>query len=242
MDIVDWIIVFLVVVALSGLLALFKYSPDPWLRTLHEYQSVVGSLVTLFAAGIALLGVWLTVSAQTKNTDRQLTEQREQFRDELRARRAAEDRGRTIRRRQIASAFIGEIGVITARFRTPEWRDTAIIALDIAKRVQGTGVPEALTMNAPTVDYAMFFRSNSAEVGEFQQPLPEQLLLFYGYYTVLEENLKFLADAYLENFKHTDVATVRRLLENQVTTLDSLETTGATLIPELQKIVNEPVQ
>jgi hypothetical protein len=50
MGIVVWIIVFLVVVALSGLLALFKYSPDPWLRTLHEYQSVVGSLVTLFAA------------------------------------------------------------------------------------------------------------------------------------------------------------------------------------------------
>jgi hypothetical protein len=185
---------------------------------------------------------WLTVSAQTKNTDRQLTEQREQFRDELRARRAAEDRGRAIRRRQIASAFIGEIDVITARFRTPEWRDTAITALDIAKRVQGTRVPEALPMNAPTVDYATFFRSNSVEVGEFQQPLPEQLLLFYGYYIVLEENLKFLADAYLENFKHTDVATVRRLLENQVTTLDSLETTGATLLPELQKIVNEPVQ
>jgi hypothetical protein len=242
MDIVVWLIVFLVVVALSGLFMLFKYSPAPWLRTLHEYQTVVGSLVTLFAAGIALLGVWLTVSAQTENTDRQLTHQGEQFREELGARRAAEDRGRAIRRRQIASAFIGEIDVITARFRTPEWRNTATTALDIAKRVQGTGVPETLPMNAPTVDYATFFHSNSAEVGEFQQPLPEQLLLFYGSYTALEENLKFLADAYLENFKHTDVATVRRLLENQVTTLDSLETTGATLVRELQKIVNEPVR
>jgi hypothetical protein len=227
-----WVIAISFVVTVpSILLVFFRFSPTPWRDTLYKYQSVVGSLVTLFAAGLALVGVLMTVSVQKENTDQQLGEQR-----------AAEDRGRAIRRQQIASAFLAEIDLIEARFRTPDWRDTATKALDIVKNIQASGVSATFAVNAPTADYATFFRANVAEVGQFREPIPQNLLLFYGSYIALEENIKFLADAYTDNFKHMDAPTVKHLLEGQLTLIGSLQQYGAALIPELQKIVDERVQ
>src|SRR5262249_30914232 len=131
--------------------------------------------------------------------------------------------------------FLGEINLIGARFRTPDWRNTATKALDIVKNIQASGVSPTFSVNAPTADYATFFRANAAEVGQFREPIPQNLLLFYGSYIALEENIKFLADASSNNYTHMDAPTVKNLLEGQLKLLDDLQQYGAALIPELQK-------
>jgi hypothetical protein len=224
--------IFLVIAVPISLLMFFRFSPKPWRETLQDYQSFVGSIITLLAAGLALLGVLITLSAQEVNTGRQFAQQR-----------AMEDRGRAIRRQQIASAFIAEINVIAARFQNPGFRDTVTRALERLKNAQLKDASSVtFAVNAPTADYAVFFRTNSAEVGILPDPLPHNLLLFYGIYLTLEDNIKFLADAYVDNFKHLDSATLTRLLEGQVTALDSLQGTSAVIIPQLQKIVDERIQ
>jgi hypothetical protein len=231
--VIVWVIAISLVVAVPGvLLVFFLYSPNPWRETLREYQSVVGSLVTLFAAGLALVGVLITVNVQKENTDRQLAEQRER-----------EARAEAMRRRQVASAFAGEINVILARFRSPDWRQTATKALNDLKLGQVTGAQKAdLIVSNPTAEYVTFFRANSAEIGRFPQPIPQDLLLFYGYYINLEDNLKKLSEGAKENFAHMDAPSVERLLKDQLDSLDWLEKRGAALIPQLQKIADESVQ
>jgi hypothetical protein len=241
--VVGVIALFLVVAVPIILLAFFRYSPDRWRETLHQYQNVVGSFVALFAAGLALVGVLITVSVQKENTDRQLVTQREQFDRELREQRATEDRTQAMRQRQVASGFVGEINVILARFRSPIWRQNATKALDDLKLGQLTGADKVdLRVSTPTAEYATFFRANSGEIGRFPQPIPQDLLLFYGYYINIEDNLKMLSEASKENFAHTDAAAVELLLKDQLDSLDALEKRGAALITQLQKIAVEPVQ
>jgi hypothetical protein len=233
----------LVVTVPSVLLVFFRYSPNPWRETLHEYRSVIGSLVTLFAAGLALVGVLITVSGQKQNTERHLAVQREQFDKELRQRRVTEDRAQAMRLRQVASAFAGEINVILARFRSSTWREVATKALDDLKLGQLTGAQKAdLIVPNPTAEYATFFRANSAEIGRFPQPIPQDLLWFYGYYINIEGDLKTLSEGAKENFAHMNAPSVERLLKDQLDSLDWLEKRGAALIPQLQKIADGSVQ
>src|ERR1700730_11216357 len=93
-----WVIAF-PLLAIAG--AWFLFRPNPLRQALRDYQSLAGSVVTLFAAGLALLGVMYTMTVQKESVDRQIESQR-----------ATEDRARVTRRRQFASAFVGEINVI----------------------------------------------------------------------------------------------------------------------------------
>jgi hypothetical protein len=200
------------------------------------------SLVTLFAAGLALAGVWLTVTAQTQNVANQLKAQREQFSSELAERRATEERAVVLRQRQVASAFIGEITVIMAAFRGPDWRDVPNKALQDLERMQETATPTLrLTVSRPTGDYAIFFRANAAEVGQFPQPVPQKLLMFYRVYTQLQDNLAQISRASDEDFTHMEVPSVEHALRDQLQQLDSLEQVGRELIPLLQKIADQTV-
>ena len=240
-----WIIAIFLVVAVPSLLGAFiHYSDDPWRHTLREYQSVVGGLFTLFAAGLALVGVLITVTVQKQNMDRQLAEQRAQFDHELRERRATEDRAEAMRRRQVASAFVGEINVIMLAFRGQDWRQVAQKALDDLKRARETGgAPTVrLMVSRPTADYATFFRTNTREVGQFPQPIPQNLLIFYGIYTQLQDNLMEISRASDEDFKHMEPLSVEHALKNQLEQLDSLQGLGAAIVPELQTVADQPVQ
>ena len=114
---VDVILGIVIFCAAAPLFILLHFSPHPWRVTLRIYQSVIGSLVTLFTAGIAFVGVWITMSVQSTNIERQLKAQRE-----------TEDRAASAHLRQVASAFVGEIAVIKAVFG-PDWRTTAENAL-----------------------------------------------------------------------------------------------------------------
>jgi hypothetical protein len=244
MIVLVWIIAIFLVIAVPSLLGAFiHYSDDPWRHTLREYQSVVGGLFTLFAGGLALVGVLITVTVQKQNVDRQLAEQRAQFDHELRERRAIEDRAEAMRRRQVASAFVGEIAVIISAFRGQDWRQVAQKALDDLKGARDAGAPTVrLMVSRPTADYATFFRANAREVGQFPQPIPQNLLMFYGIYTQLQDNLMEISRASDEDFKHMELPSVEHALKDQLQQLDSLQGLGAALIPELQKVADQPVQ
>jgi hypothetical protein len=206
-------------------------------------QSLVGGLFTLFAAGLALVGVLITVTTQKQNMDQQLAEQRAQFDHELRERRATEDRTEAMRRRQVASAFVGEITVIISAFRGQDWRQVAQKALDDLKRAREAGTPTVrLMVSRPTADYATFFRANAHEVGQFPQPIPQNLLMFYGVYTQLQDNLMEISRASDEDFKHMEPPSVEHALKDQLQQLDNLQGLGAALISELQKVADQPVQ
>jgi hypothetical protein len=238
-----WIIAIVLVVAVPGLLGTFiHYSDDPWRNTLREYQSVIGGLFTLFAAGLALVGVLITVTVQKQNVDRQLAEQRAQFDHELQERRATEYWAEAMRRRQAASALVGEITVIMSAFRGQDWRQVAQKALADLKRARETGGTATLrlTVSRPTADYATFFRANTREIGQFPQPIPQSLLMFYGVYTQLQDNLMEISRASDEDFKHMEVPSVEHALNDQLQQLDSLQGLGAMLIPELQKVADQP--
>jgi hypothetical protein len=239
-----WTIAISLVIAVpTVLLVFFRYSPKPWRETLQEYQSVIGGVVTLLAAGLALVGVLITVSVQKENTDRQLAQQRGQFERELAGRRATEDRALALRRRQVASALIGEITVITSVFRGQDWRDVAQKALDDLKRARETGGSTLrLMVSRPSADYATFFRANAAEVGQFPQPIPQDLLMFYGLYTQLQDNLMEISRASDEDFKHMEVPSVEHALKDQLKELDSLQGLGEKLIPALQKVADQSIQ
>jgi hypothetical protein len=215
------------------LLALAYLFPDSWRRTLREYQTLAGSLVTMFAAGLALTGVWMTVSTQTKNIEMEFAE-----------RRAMEDRTEAMHRSQIASAFVGEITVIVSVFRGEDWSRVAQRALDDLhnfKRASQTGNATTLRLavSRPAPDYATFFRANAHEVGQFPQPIPQNLLMFYGIYTQLQDNLMQISRASDNDFNHMDAPSVEAALTLQLEQLHSLEGFGAVLIPELQKVADQ---
>jgi hypothetical protein len=239
------VLVFVIAFALSAgptiLLALVYFFPDAWRRALHDNQTIFGSLVTLFAAGVALGGVWMTVASQTTNVENQLNAQRDQFDRELKERRATEDRAQSMQRRQIASAFVGEINVIITAFGGEEWRANASHSLDELKRARTDRTQAVrLQVSRPTGDYATFFRANAREIGQFPQPIPEKLMMLYGIYTELQDNLTQVSRASDADFKNMDAPNVERALELQLSLLNRLPALGKQLIPELQAIAAQP--
>jgi uncharacterized membrane protein len=243
LNILVWFIaIFLIMAVPSSLFILIYYAPDPWRQTLHEYQSFVGGLFGLFAAGLALVGVLITVTVQKQNMDHQLTQQREQLNKEFREQRAVEDRAQAMQRRQLASGFAGEITVILAVFRGQDWHQVAQKALDDLARAHEPGgmTTVRLMVSRPTADYATFFRANARAIGQLPLPIPENLLMFYGVYTQLQDNLMKISQASDEDFKHMEAPSVEHALKDQLDQLNSLQGLGATLISQLQKIAGQP--
>ena len=68
----------------------------------------------------------------------------------------------------------------------------------------------------PQPDYAVFFRANAHEIGLLPQPLPQKLLMFYGIYTQLEDNLSQVSHEADLNFPHMNAASVQSALNLQV--------------------------
>ena len=132
--------------------------------------------------------------------------------------------------------------MILSAFRGQGWRQVIEKALEDLKRATETGKPDVrLTVPRPTGDYAAFFRANAVEVGQFPQPIPQNLLMFFGIYTQLQDSLAQISRASDEDFRHMDPPSVEHALSDQLQILDSLRGLGRELIPQLQVIADEPV-
>jgi hypothetical protein len=153
--------------------------PVAWLTELQNYQTLFDTLVALFAASLASIGVALTIWNQGQITSKQLAPQRQE-----------QDRSRSLAKQQIASAFIGEIDAArvsrtSARGGTPR--------SDERERETQAG-----TVNVGKY-FGRFFDSNPENVGLFPSAVSEGLTRFYS---TLEE-IKLDLDWYTNAIKST---------------------------------------
>jgi hypothetical protein len=214
-----------------------------WQWILKEHQTFAGSLVTLFAAGLAVAGVLLTAANQTSNIDKQLRAQKDQI-DRQNAqveRRAAYDEA--LHNKQVASAFLGEVTIIKDGLAGAEWRkkiDDLLAKMDAVPKTSGATLLQVV-VSQPPPDFAVYFRSNTQEIGRLPLPLPQKILMFYAVYSVLEDTIAKVNSASRENFAHMDPPNVRLALTTEIKQLDALQEYGTELQSLLQKILEAPL-
>lgn len=179
----------------AALLTLILLRPAAWLDTLKNYQTLAGSLAALFAAGLATVGAWMSITVQRENMARQYESTREQIAaqrqstsEELRAAEARAAAERDEQRRtvalerhlavqQLASGFAGEVTAIVhvLRLRLPAGTLNQVAAL--AKK----GLPNGTKLNlAIGFDLTPVYRAQVGNLGQLPAPLPERLAAFYG--------------------------------------------------------------
>jgi len=198
-----------------SLFALIQASPSGWQVTLKDFQGLAGSLTTLFAAGVAAIGVWLNIEAQRANTEAQrantqaqiraqgeaaqrqikaqfdalqtqlATEDKRRAEDQLQARQA-EDRDRREHCRRIAAAIEGEI---TAMMEVLRWESKREAIERAVTRMKETGIPQFVGMKIES-DHTVIFRATASHIGALPAPLPQGVAYFYGLYAGLLERLK----------------------------------------------------
>jgi hypothetical protein len=239
-------IAFVAVCSLVGLLILLVVYllPQEWRNVLRDYQSLASSMVAIVAAVVALCSVWLTIRVQTENVTRQLAWQQQQLERDIAERRSLEDRRQAILLRQVASGFVSEINIIMSAFGD-EWQrvaEKAIVDVGEAKRAhEANGLASVkLVISRPAADFTSFFRANVREVGQFPQPLPQDMLTFYGIYVQLQDNLGHISRAADEDFRHMETSSLEAALRMQLQQLNNLRAIGVNLIPQLQRVANQP--
>jgi hypothetical protein len=116
---------------------------------LRKYQTLAGNLITLVAAGIAFLGVWVAVDGQRQNTERQLTVQRQ-----------VEERLRSLKRQQVAGAFVGEISMILNTLSDEQLRGRIEQALTQLRSAKGITTTMDIMLRRPGKQLDAFYRAN----------------------------------------------------------------------------------
>jgi hypothetical protein len=197
---------------------------------LKEYQTLTGSLVALVSAGIALFGVLIVVVNQRHALDRQLA-----------AERLAAERQWSMKRQQIAGAFIGEIAMILATLSDQRIHDRIEHVLAQLRAAKGVTTTMDIMLRRPGKQLDTFYKSNTVEVGQFKAPLPELLTRFYGDYAVFED-IGWQLDRIRETgFKDATAPILEETLQNELDTLGQLQQLGERLILQLESVRDAPV-
>ena len=216
-----WIVAGIVLVLL-GMLAI-SYWGSSIRSMLSEFQVLIAGFLAVAAAFVALAGVRYQIRAQT-----------EQFQADIHNRRRSELRAEARQRQQSASAFVGEISAILESFRDPSWLDRPRDTITQIEHARLAGAKSlTVSMSDPITDLAPYFHANPAAVGEFPTPIPQQLLVFYGLYAQLQDNVRAMSTAYVQRRTPAEVETE---LKAQIDELRTLKTAANVLIPQLQKI------
>jgi hypothetical protein len=167
--------VFFVLAAVAGLatpaLLAFLLStervPAPLLGILQQYPVLSGALIALFAASLASIGAALTMWNQRIIAAQQLDAQRQQ--DTL---------ARALMKKQIASAFIGEIEVILDELRHPGLKP---VLVEAKTAIQSRAEETTVQVNTVRIDKHLgyFSTANPGNVGIFPSQISEELTRFY---------------------------------------------------------------
>jgi hypothetical protein len=217
-----------VLAAPAGFYLLWHAHPAAWPQELLKYQVLAGALVALFAAGLATTGVLLTICNQRLTTNRQIA-----------AQASEQAKARRISQKQVASAFIGEIGALLEDFKEVPIRET--VARTLRTIESGTGRVRVETINlgdAPPRYYA----GNPGNIGLFAPPLPEQLARFYGYYGQIQHHLKRFTAIVEESTRigmHPQTVSpeqVTSLLKDALGRIDAAREIGGNLLDQLGAI------
>ena len=176
------------VLALPAAAFLFIQSnPDTWLNELQHYQSLAGGLATLFAAGLATVGVWINVSAQRHNVSQQIAAQQGAITQQIQANadRARDDwlqqrkeaaYLRHLDMQHLAAGFIGEIEIMLRTLRG------AAAHADLASE------GEKLSLIAVFGGaHIILFEKNADRIGMFPAHVVGELTTVYGLFVVFGE-------------------------------------------------------
>jgi membrane protein implicated in regulation of membrane protease activity len=193
--------------------------PLTWRIELEKFQTLAGALVALLAASLAATGVLLTIMAQRR-------EQR---------------RSRLIARQHVASAFIGEIGVITEELAHELVGPALRKALNDVE--SGSGKVQVTTVRLTT--NPRYYNNNPGNVGLFPNLLPQELTRFYSRLEAFSAHL----NAYSAAAEHalvqdtlpptTSTQWILYSIKEALEHLDFLLEHGRKLITELEAIRNE---
>ena len=211
-----------------GAAFLLKSGPEVWRAVAKDYQTIFASFGAIFAALLALAGAFGTIYVQGRNVERQITEQQK-----------SAERVRALRRQQLASGFIAEIELIVSAFRDDVWLEVIDEALTVLQPQFNSSIIPGRThitiaVSRPPDDYAVFYRANVSEVGQFPNPVPEHLITFYGMFLQLRDNLARVANASDENFAHMQIGSVVTALRDQRRLIEGLTRLGPQVAKELK--------
>jgi hypothetical protein len=195
--------IILLAAATIGVLALptaailfIEWKPDTWLNDLAQYQSLAGGLATLFAAGLATIGVWINVLAQRQNVTEQIEAQQGAITQQIQsnADRAREDwleqrkeaaYLRHLEMQHLAAAFVGEISIILAHLKNV--RDSA----EIIKVSGPKAEEEKLTLIAVFRGaHLILYEKNADKIGVFPGDVITELTRLYSVFAAIGELFK----------------------------------------------------
>ena len=177
---------------------LLFWGPSDWLGEIQEYQTLAGSLVALFAAGLATIGVLLNISVQRENLRAQLETQQSVAAQQIAANQeatirqieAAETRSRAERdeqrravayeqyqaQRRLALSLRGELVAIMRLLHIRLPKGVFSVFMDSPSFSKDREQP---TLRIET-DVATIFRANAGSIGVLPDRVPELLARFYG--------------------------------------------------------------
>jgi hypothetical protein len=188
-----------------------------WPDHLPQYQALFGGLAALFAASLAAVGVALTIANQRRVTNRQMAAQlREQ------------DLVRTLAKRQIASAFIGEIEVALDELRHQGVKPVLEKAVDDLTNGRQTSLVQI-------GHFGKYYDSDRGNVGLFAGDVPEELTRFYGTLEGIRGNLEWLFRAWTGQLS---INTPRMIdvIKETIRNIDSCAESGPDLVRKLKEI------
>jgi hypothetical protein len=198
-----------------------------WPDELPKYQALFGALIALFAAGLASLGVALTIFNQRRIVDRQLA-----------AQRVEQDRARSHVRQQIASAFIGEIGVIIEELNHEMLQPVLQTTLDDIKATPAGNIRVTTVRIGKRI--SRYYESNPANVGLFPNRIPEELTRFYSTVEEVKLDLESYCDvvsAYTDQGKaKMSVPQLVYILQKTISNIDLCLKSGSSIIEHLKSI------
>jgi len=140
-----------------------------WSTELPKYQALFGGLAALFAVSLASFGVALTIGNQRQIASRQLAAQRQE-----------QNLARNLAKRQIASAFMGELEVILNELGHESLKPPLERALN---KLTELNVQSPASVQVETVrigHLGRYYESSPGNVGLFAPDVARGLTRFYA--------------------------------------------------------------
>jgi hypothetical protein len=221
-DLVFYVLAVIFALAVPGALGVIFWHQfsATWLTELPKYQALVAGFTALFTAGLASIGVALTIDNQKQIANRQLE-----------ARQREEELARGRKRQQIASAFIGEIEVALDELRHERLKPVLEKALEDL-----SSEPPHLTGLVTIGHFGRYYSSAPDNVGLFADAVSEGLTRFYATLEAVRANLDWFFSSVAEKQHSMNPPAMIYLIKDVIHNIDSCLKTGPILVDKLKTV------
>jgi hypothetical protein len=165
--------------AIAGLVTYLHRYPGGWRETLKTYQELIGGTVALVGAIIALIGILMTIHADHDRTQEQIHADHDRTQEQIDAQSILQEQAEERRRGQISSAFAGDISSVIAEINSD------LVWKQLSETIDALKVPAANQYSVKLKFLAKLsdlYQNQAAEIGRFEEPVPEWIASFYNTY------------------------------------------------------------